>query len=696
MVWGIDGSLNIIRVKMKFASLNPSHWPLSRKITSMVLIILMVPIFSISLLQEIEKTLVDSVKDNLALSNQLIANQLAANLDWFDQSVLPDSNTFIGEEFFVFPITSKPVLDGFFDEWIEHKDYRKNFSSGDQWLSVLLGYAQENFLVSLMVEDDRVVFPRLDGDGFSDTIEIEYKTENNLYSNIYLSPTGAGDFAVKVAKDGQLRPDWRYKAFWLNSSTGFSLEVQFPSGVKPKEIKITYFDADVEKKPSYQGKLSTARYDLNPIVWPSANFNDFVEQLKLKPAQRVWVLDGYGRVLATKGNLKTDQLQFSRNTFFNWVLSNQSVIESDPRDGLLQINTEATYQALKGEEMTRVEYLKGTDNAIAIAAYPLANSGEIKGVLLLEENVARVQVLQKKALLKMFGTILLIFILVVWIIFWYVSRTVGRIKKLNQAIEEVVDEQGRMHSPLKITAEEGDEIDELYRAFSNMGERLYDYNEYLEKLAARLSHELRTPIAIVRSSLDNLALNCSDEEELEIINRALDGNKRLGEIISRMRQASSVKEAMQSAEKEEVDLADFIRATVNGFQSSFPSYNFLFKSDLEENVVDLSVELFSEMLDKLLSNAMDFSRKDQPIIIQLLTTGNGFVLNVSNSGPTIDKRNLKRIFDSLVSIRTKQHSSGTNLGLGLHVVRLIADYHGFSVKAKNSDDMTGVVFEVKS
>ncbi len=682
---------------MKLLRLNPRHWSLSKKITSIVLAILMVPVFSISLLQEIEKTLVESVKDNLALSNRLIANQLVTNISWFEQSVLPDSNAFFGDEFFVFPISSSPIMDGFFDEWTEHKSYRKTFSNGTQQFSVLLGHAQQSFLVSIEVEDDKVIFPRLDGEGVSDLLEIEYKTANQQYSTIYLSPTGAGAFAVKVARNGELKPDWRYKAFWLNTKAGFSLELQFPSGLTPQEIKLTYRDVDQEKSLNYQGVISSTRFDLNPIVWPSPKFADFVEQLTLKPAQRIWILDKYGRVLATKGNLKTDQLQFSRNIVFNWILSNQSTIESDPRNGLLQINTEATYRALKGDEMTRVEYLKDTDNAIAIAAYPLAEGNVVKGVLLLEENVARVQVLQKKTLLKMLGLILLVFVLVVWAIFWFVNRTVGRIKKLNRAIEEVVDEQGRMHSPLKvIVEEEGDEIDELYRAFSNMGERLYDYNEYLEKLAARLSHELRTPIAIVRSSLDNLALNCRNQEELEIINRALDGNKRLGEIISRMRQASSVKEAMQSAEKEDIELVDFVRSTVNGFQSSFPEYRFVFETSLEQRIERISVELFSELFDKLLSNAMDFCINTQPIIVQLKSVGDNFILKVSNTGPTIDKRNLKRVFDSLVSIRAKIHSNGTNLGLGLHVVRLITDFHGFSVKAKNRDDLSGVVLEVRS
>jgi two-component system, OmpR family, sensor histidine kinase ChvG len=679
---------------MNLAKLNPRRWSLGKKIASLVLIVLTIPIFSISLLKEIENTLVAGVTDNLALSNRLIANQLAVNAEWFEQSLLPDSKQFIGEEFIVFPISEQPMLDGHFDEWQESSAYRKYFSSGERAFSVLLGHSSNDLLVSIAVQDAFVIFPRFDGDGRSDSIEIEYKEHTDRYKGIYLSPTGPGEFAVKFKQANELKPDWRFKAYWLNTTTGFNIELRFPSGIKPQEIKITFNDVDEEKQGSYISRLPSTQHDLNPIIWPAPEFAEFLTKLSLRQAQRIWVLDKFGRVLASSGNLKVNDMRFSRNVVLNWILSNQTEIEKDPRESLLKLDSEVIFSAMNGKAKTAIEYLKGTSSAIAMAASPITISGEVKGVLLIEENVAKVQVLQKKALLKIFSLVLITFILVVWIVFWYVNRTVGRIKRLNQAIDEVVDEQGRMSSPLKLAVSDGDEIDELYTAFSNMGERLFDYNDYLEKLAARLSHELRTPIAIVRSSLDNLSLNCNDQEQLKIIQRAMDGNKRLGEIINRMRRASGVKQAMQSAQKESVEIVAMLTQVVNGFKASFPDYHFKFKSNVEVANLSISIDLFSEMLDKLLANAMDFSQSGQVIIVEVNSTQKNLEITVSNSGPLIASKNIKRIFDSLVSIRSEKQSTGTNLGLGLHIVRLISDYHGFSVSAHNREDGSGVIFRI--
>ena len=170
-----------------------------------------------------------------------------------------------------------------------------------------------------------------------------------------------------------------------------------------------------------------------------------------------------------------------------------------------------------------------------------------------------------------FSGIIVSFIL--FILIWYVSRISLRIGRLKKQINRVVDEQGRMNSPLELEEREGDEIDELSNAFLHMGNKLYDYNDYLEKLASRLSHELRTPIAIVRSSLDNLFLT-SEKDQRMTIERAVEGVERLGEIISRMRRATGIKQAMQSAELEEIDLVAMLKMLVDGFQSSFSSHKF--------------------------------------------------------------------------------------------------------------------------
>jgi len=680
---------------MSFSKLNPAKWSLSKKIVSIVLLILLIPLTSVSLLKEIEKTLAQNLTDNLLLSSRLIGNQLAANTDWFEESLLPDSKKFLGKELYVFPLSQSFQLDGYFNDWIDYEIHRVDFGEQSASLSALIGSYERHLVLSVQVKDSSVIYPSVDKKYVADQIEIEFKLQDSSYQRILLAPQVTGNFPVRRYKSNSFQIDWRYKASWIETSDGFDFELQFPSGFKPKEIRIIHHDIDKKNAYKHQQIVSSSRFDLNPLVWPSTNLVNYFNEIKLSPAQRIWLLDTRGRVLASAGNLKANQVPYSRNPLLNWILASQSEIEVDPRKNNLHLDSEEIFRALKGQASTKIENIKDSEQSIALAAFPIEVDQHIYGVLLLEENIARVQILQRKTLLYMFSVVMVILVLVMSIIFWYVSRMVGRIKTLNAAIEQAVDKQGRMTKPLSLVVEEGDEIDELYQSVSNMGTRLFEYNDHLEKLASRLSHELRTPIAIVRSSLDNLLLNSQSKEDKHIINRALEGNQRLGEIITRMRQASGVKEAMQTADKERVNLEKFIEQLISGYQLSFEHCQFQFDSTISKKHHSISLDLFSEMLDKLVSNAIEFSETDKPIIIRLEESKDEFYLSISNQGPTIPKKNLKRIFHSLVSIRTSEQATGTNLGLGLYVVRLIAEFHGATAIAKNLQDQSGVVFIIK-
>ena len=93
---------------------------------------------------------------------------------------------------------------------------------------------------------------------------------------------------------------------------------------------------------------------------------------------------------------------------------------------------------------------------------------------------------------------------------------------------------------------------------------------YLQKLAGRLSHELKTPLAITRSSLDNLASREHDPEALRYLDRAREGVERQAAIIRAMSEASRLEAAVQSADWEAVDLAALLRACAEAYRALYP------------------------------------------------------------------------------------------------------------------------------
>jgi signal transduction histidine kinase len=94
-----------------------------------------------------------------------------------------------------------------------------------------------------------------------------------------------------------------------------------------------------------------------------------------------------------------------------------------------------------------------------------------------------------------------------------------------------------------------------------------------------------------------------------------------------------------------------------------------------------------------MDNATDFTPEGGRIALELDVLTDGYRLSVSNEGPLLPPQLDGRLFESLVSGRTAQDRK-PHLGLGLYIVRLIAEFHGGSVMAANLEDRTGVIVVV--
>src|SRR5438270_12444281 len=104
-----------------------------------------------------------------------------------------------------------------------------------------------------------------------------------------------------------------------------------------------------------------------------------------------------------------------------------------------------------------------------------------------------------------------------------------------------------------------------------------------------------------------------------------------------------------------------------------------------------ATNLYSQMIDMPTANAADFTASDEPVRVRLDSTG---CLTVSNSGPLLPREMTGRLFESMVSVRP-DGAHEPHLGLGLYIVRLIAEFHGGHARAANREDGSGVVVRVE-
>ena len=106
-------------------------------------------------------------------------------------------------------------------------------------------------------------------------------------------------------------------------------------------------------------------------------------------------------------------------------------------------------------------------------------------------------------------------------------------------------------------------------------------------------------------------------------------------------------------------------------------------------------DLVVQMLDKLVGNAVDFCTPDTPIDVNVERRRGDVLLEVSNQGPPLPEEMADKLFQSMVSIRDDKVPDDPHLGLGLYIVRLIAEAHGARARAFNLAARSGVRMQIE-
>jgi two-component system, OmpR family, sensor histidine kinase ChvG len=310
-----------------------------------------------------------------------------------------------------------------------------------------------------------------------------------------------------------------------------------------------------------------------------------------------------------------------------------------------------------------------------------------------EETTGSLQVLQRQAMVSLFNRTFLVFALLTLLTLVFATRLSLRLRRLAAAAEAAIDPHGRVVGAFA-PALAGDEIGDLSRTFAALLTRLQEYHRYMESLAGRLSHELRTPIAVVRSSLEHVAMAQSVAEQAPYMERAREGIGRLTVLVTRLSEAARLDLALQQTRTESLHVQDLVRRCVAGYSLAFGNVVFEDGTGHGPLAQSLAPDLIEQLLDKLIANAADFRLPGTPITVGLLADGVTWTLTVSNRGPALPDSMQGQLFNSMVSVRSGRGSREPHLGLGLYIVRLIAEFHRARVSGANLPEQGGVCFSV--
>jgi signal transduction histidine kinase len=423
------------------------------------------------------------------------------------------------------------------------------------------------------------------------------------------------------------------------------------------------------------------------VLLPPPGLDPLLARLAPAAGARVRITDARGRVLVEHGwPAPPGAAQGLAGLLERQVAADEEALLEQVPDTRALDGPELV-SALAGKPDTRLRRIGPGGALVVSAAWPLHRGGRVTGALVLEQSASPLNTLGRQALFELFLATATVFVVGSAALLAVAGRAVARLRRLRDLAAEAVDESGRVRGAFRAPAA-SDEIGDLGRSFESAVDRLRGYQEYLELLAGRLSHEIRTPLAVIRSSLEVLSLDNAGHDRA-YLDRARLGVERLDNLVRRMSEAARLEQALADTERECLDLSALVEAVVASHAVRWERPGLNARCPAEKVEVMGSADLLVQALDKLLANARDFAAAEGAVVIGLVATQGHARLFVENRGSTLPDGGGERLFESMVSVR-EQHDDEPHLGLGLYVVRLVAEFHGGRPFAENLPGGGGV------
>jgi len=660
---------------------------LKRQLLLVSLLTLVLPWAGYRFIRETESALRAGQQDNLAATARLVAEGLAQYPEEF--AAVDDSAGLADEQLYGHRLEARPEIDGYFDDWTIERESLSSLRGVDGPILFALGLFDQAVYVYVEVPDRTLVYAEPgaiaidEGPPFADRVRLVSNNPPYREERLVFAAEAPGPIITYVQTGFGFAPEPTILAHWQDVPGGYQLEARIPARELGTHLGLVVSNAADVRQPPVRSATFSSRGP-GEFMRLSPDLTGIAETL-VQPGMRLFVTDARGWRIAEAGNLVTDTPATAGSRWLR--LAYDALVESGGEARLAGPDPSGREQqgyvqrALDGEASQTWFRSADSGKAIVAAAQPVVIRNRAVGAVILQQGTEAILSLRDQGLAQLINVTLVATLLVAATLLGYATWLSRRIRRLSVAAEDALDSRDlRVSLP---SAGAGDEIGDLSRSFSYVLRQLGDYNDYLRSLASKLSHELRTPLAIVTSSLENLEHEPLGDAAKGYASRARDGTDRLRRILTAMSEASRVEELMQNAEPEPFDLAAALDATVEAYRDVYPARQFDLRCGVEAAPMGGSPELVIQMLDKLIDNAVDFSVGGDTITVDLSRKDQFYILTITNPGPPLPERMRAKLFESMVSMRPGD--DGRHLGLGLYVARLIAEGHGGTITAENTD-----------
>ena len=286
-------------------------------------------------------------------------------------------------------------------------------------------------------------------------------------------------------------------------------------------------------------------------------------------------------------------------------------------------------------------------------------------------------------------------LLIGWLSVWFLTKNLRSIiHHVNRFREGDID--SRIENP------ERSDLSSLAITYNEMADTIAKNMEEIKnvdvlrrELVANVSHDLRTPLAIMQGYIETLQMkkdSLSEEEEMGYI-QIIDKNiKQLTRLVAQLFEYSKLEAKQIKAEKEPFAITDLIYDVQSKYKVLAEEKSITLTAEVigDTPLVFADIALVERALQNLMDNAIKFTPNNGTILMMVAHDDREVIVRIKDSGPGIKKEDQEYIFERFRQTDSKQKKSG--VGLGLAIVKKIMELHETRIKIVSTPNQ-GSAFE---
>lgn len=265
-------------------------------------------------------------------------------------------------------------------------------------------------------------------------------------------------------------------------------------------------------------------------------------------------------------------------------------------------------------------------------------------------------------------------------VYWLTGKALSPLRRLDQQIRSRT--AADLDRPLPVPSS-GDEVAGLTVSFNQMSQNLSQAFARQKRFSQCAAHELRTPLAVLKTRIALFRKKglCDTAETAALLNVLEEHTNRLSDLVGDLLALTNMDELERD---EPIDLAQLLARTVDGLEALAAEQNIRIQLQAEPGTVPGNATLLERAFSNLVENAIKYNRPNGTVTIRAARQDHLFRVEVSDQGSGIPQELREQVFEPFFRVDKSRSRQLGGAGLGLSLVRAIAELHGGAVRVEEA------------